>query len=333
VSDDARAEGRAVTPAAAEERAPTLAHRAEFAALRGVVGALGLLPWSAASGLGARIGALGYRPFGIRRRVVERQLAAAFPEWPGERVAATARAAYAHLGRVMTEAMLLPSAKPGRVLDLFEPEAFGWDVLQEALAEGKGVIAIAGHIGNWELGGAYLAARGVPVDAIARHMANPLADQWITDTRTRVGMQVVYDDQAVRRTTRALKEGRLVAFLADQGVKGLASTFVPFFGRPAKTPRGPAVFALRFGAPMVLVVPYREPSGRYRMSLERIPLVSTGDREADIDTMVATWTRMLEGWVRRIPEQYFWHHQRWRRQPPDTPMELRDPVKFPARGA
>ena len=313
----------------AAERKPTLAHRAEFAALRGVVGALGALPWDAASALGARIGALGYRPLGIRRKVVERQIAAAFPDWSRDRVAATARETYAHLGRVMVEAMLLPSAPPGRVLEIFETDAIGWDVLEAARAEGKGVIAIAGHIGNWELGGAYLAARGVPIDAIARHMANPLADQWITDTRTRVGMQVVYDDQAVRRTTRSLKEGRLVAFLADQGVKGLASTFVPFFGRPAKTPRGPAVFALRFGAPMVLVVPYREASGRYRMSIERIPLVDTGDREADVDTMVARWTGMLEGWVRRIPGQYFWHHQRWRRQPPDTPPELRDPVKYP----
>jgi KDO2-lipid IV(A) lauroyltransferase len=110
-------------------------------------------------------------------------------------------------------------------------------------------------------------------------------------------------------------------------VKGLASTYVPFFGRPAKTPRGPAVFALRFRAPMILIVPVREPSGLYRMNLERIPLVDTGDREADIDMMVATWTRMLEGWVRRYPEQYFWQHQRWRRQPPDTPPELRDPTR------
>ena len=322
-----------VAASATAVKRPTFSHRLEHAALRGVVGLLGALPWRVATAMGARIGALGYRPLRIRRRIVERQLAAAFPEWPPARVADTARAAYAHLGRVMVEAMLLPSAPPGKIMELFEPDEESWAVLEAARAEGKGIICVTGHIGNWELGGAYVAARGVPVDAVARHMSNPLADAWITSTRTRIGMTVVYDDQAVRRTTRALKEGRLVAFLADQGVKGLASTFVPFFGRPAKTPRGPAVFALRFGAPMVLIIPYRTPGGKYHLSIERIPLVDTGDKEADIDAMVAAWTRMLEGWVRRVPEQYFWHHQRWRRQPPDTPPALRDPTRDPARDA
>ena len=326
-SEESRPTGAVIGAKDAAEVRPSLQHRAEFAALRGMMRMLDALPWSTASAIGGRIGALGYQPLGIRRRVVERQIAAAFPEWPAERVAATARASYAHLGRVMVEAMLLPSQPPKRVIDLFEPEAYGWDVLEEARAEGRGIIGVAGHFGNWELGGAYLQARGIPCDAVVRHLANPLVDQWIAATRTVGGVNVVYDDQAVRRTTRALREGRLVGFLADQGVKGLASTFVPFFGRPAKTPRGPAVFALRFGAPMILIIPYREPSGKYRMSLERIPLVDTGDREADIDTMVATWTRMLEGWVRRFPEQYFWQHQRWRRQPPDTPPELRDPTR------
>ena len=292
-----------------------------------MVGLLGALPWRLATAIGARIGTLGYSPFRIRRRIVERQLAAAFPDWTADRVAATAREAYAHLGRVTIEAMLLPAAKPGRVLELFEPEVIGWDILEAARAEGKGIVCVTAHIGNWELAGAFVAGRGVPVDAVARHMSNPLADRWIFETRTSSGMEIVYDDQAVRRTTRALKEGRLVALLADQGVKGLASTFVPFFGRPAKTPRGPAVFALRFGAPLLLMLSYREPSGKYRLVVERIPLVDTGDREADIDRLVATWTRMLEEWVRRVPAQYFWHHQRWRRQPPDTPAELRDPTR------
>ena len=65
-------------------------------------------------------------------------------------------------------------------------------------------------------------------------------------------MRVVWDGEAVRRTPRALKaEGRIVGFLVDQGALGLASTYVPFFGRPAKTPRGPAVFALRLRTPVV----------------------------------------------------------------------------------
>jgi KDO2-lipid IV(A) lauroyltransferase len=157
-------------------------------------------------------------------------------------------------------------------------------------------------------------------------MKNPLFDRYLTETRSQIGMVVVHDADAVRRTPRSLRENRAVAFLSDQGVLGLASTFVPFFGRPAKTPRGPAVFALRLQVPVVFGAAVRQPSGKYRLVFEPIEVHDTGDRDADVDAIVARYTAALERWVRRYPEQYFWHHRRWRRQPPDTPPELREPT-------
>ena len=301
-----------------------LAHKVEFTALRAVVGALGALDWTQAGNIGARIGALGYRPLGIRRNVVEKQIAAAFPGLDDVDVRRIARAAYEHLGRASIETAMLARLQPNAVLDLFEG-ADGWTAVESALSLGRGLIFVTGHLGNWELGGAYLAARGVPIDAIARRMSNPLFDRYLTETRSRIGMVVVHDADAVRRTPRSLRENRAVAFLADQGVLGLASTFVPFFGRPAKTPRGPAVFALRLGVPVVFGTAVRQPSGKYRLVFEPVAVEDTGDRDRDVDAIVARYTATLERWVRRYPEQYFWHHRRWRRQPPDTPPELREP--------
>jgi KDO2-lipid IV(A) lauroyltransferase len=157
-------------------------------------------------------------------------------------------------------------------------------------------------------------------------MKNPLFDHYLTETRSRIGMVVVHDADAVRRTPRSLRAGRAVAFLADQGVLGLASTFVPFFGRPAKTPRGPAVFALRLQVPIVFGVAVRQRSGKYRLALEPVEVEDTGNRDRDVDAIVARYTAALERWVRRYPEQYFWHHRRWRRQPANTPPELREPT-------
>src|SRR5216110_2733399 len=77
-----------------------------------------------------------------------------------------------------------------------------------------------------------------------------------------------------------------------------------FFGRLAKTPRGPAVFALRLGAPIVFGAAIRQPSGRFRLYFEPIDSTSTGNLEADIDRIVADYTAVLERWVRRAPEQY-----------------------------
>jgi Kdo2-lipid IVA lauroyltransferase/acyltransferase len=302
----------------------SLAHKAEFTALRAVVGALGALEWRQAGNIGARIGSLGYRPLGIRRRVVERQIAAAFPGLDDADVRRIARGAYEHLGRASIETAMLARLEANAVLDLFDG-ADGWSVVEQALGLGRGLIFVTGHLGNWELGGAYLAARGVPLDVIARRMSNPLFDRYLTETRSRIGMVVVHDADAVRRTPRSLRDNRAVAFLADQGVLGLASTFVPFFGRPAKTPRGPAVFALRLGVPVVFGVAVRQPSGKYRIAFEPVEVEDTGDRDRDVDAIVARYTAALERWVRRYPDQYFWHHRRWRRQPPDTPPELREP--------
>jgi KDO2-lipid IV(A) lauroyltransferase len=112
----------------------------------------------------------------------------------------------------------------------------------------------------------------------------------------------------------------------DQGAAGLASTWVPFFGRFAKTPRGPAVFALRLRAPVFFLAPLRKPDGRYTLEIEEIPIHETGDRNADVDRIVADYTAVLERWVRRAPEQYFWHHRRWKHQRPNTPTHLGDPL-------
>jgi KDO2-lipid IV(A) lauroyltransferase len=306
-------------------RSPSIAHRAEYAALRSAVAGMERLSFSQAGTLGERIGQLGYAPLGIRRAVVERQLSAVFPEKSRDEIDRIARASYGHLGRTGIETAVLPSYSAAQIIDLFE-DVQGWSIVEERLARGKGLILVTGHLGNWELGGAYLAARGLPIDVVARHMNNPLFDGYLTRTRQRIGMTVVHDEQAVRRVPRSLRSGRAVAFLVDQGALGLASTWVPFFGRYAKTPRGPAVFALRLNAPVVFGVALRRPSGKYQLTFEPIEVTDTGDREADVDRIVADYTAVLERWVRSAPEQYLWHHRRWKHQRPGTPPELGDPL-------
>jgi KDO2-lipid IV(A) lauroyltransferase len=292
------------------------AHFVEYIALRGGLAVMRRLGIARAGAVGARVAALGYWPLGIRREVVERQLGVAFPELDASSIERLARAAYAHLGRVAVEAALLPYH--GRVLDLFD-DAENWDAVERARAGGSGILFVTGHLGNWELAGAYVAARGIPVDAVARHQANPLFDRYLTRTRERIGMRVVPDERAVAQVPRAIRAGRAVAMLTDQETVGLASTWVPFFGRPAKTPRGPAVFALRLNAPLIFGCALRQPSGRYRMSFEEVPIGRTGDLDADVDRIVAAYTATLERWVRRAPEQYFWHHRHWKYPPPAGP--------------
>ena len=303
---------------------PTLSHRAEYVALRAVIRSLEGRPLADAAAIGGRLGMLGYRPFGIRRRVVERQVAAAFPTLDDASRRRIARGAYENLGRVSAEAPALARSGAAGILGRVS-SVQGWEVLEEARALGRGLIVIGGHLGNWELTASYIAARGIPIDAVTRRLSNPLVERYVTRMRTQLGMTVVQDTEAVRRCMRTLQGGGSVGFLIDQGVLNVASTWVPFFGRPAKTPRGPAVFALRFDTPMLFTAILREPDGSYRLHYERVPISPTGDRERDVDTVVATYTATLERYVRLSPEQYFWQHRRWKWQPEDTPAHLRDP--------
>jgi KDO2-lipid IV(A) lauroyltransferase len=291
--------------AAARPR-PTVTQWAEYSALRLVGTLLRPFGFRTASAVGAAVGGLGWWPLRIRA------------------ARAVARESYRGLGRVAIESIILSRADKADVLAVFD-ESPTFAVLERAFAQGKGVIMVAGHLGNWELSAAYMTARGLPVDAIAMHMANPLSDAFFKRTRERFGMRVLFADESVRAIPRALKDGRGVGFLSDQSAKGLASTFIPFFGRPARTPRGAAVFALRNDLPMVFVAALRQPDGRYVAHFEDVPLVRTGDKEADIDATVLRYTQVLERLVREHPEQYFWQHRRWKGQPKDTPPHLKEP--------
>jgi len=312
------------TTATPSTKPATLSHRLEYAGTRIAVFALRLLGWRGASWVGGRIGRFVYSPIGIRAGVVERQIAAAFPDFSRERVLEVSRRSYDSLGRTSIETAVLPGTSSQHVLDRVE-RVEGWELVEAAMAKGHGLLIVTGHLGNWEFGGAYFAARGVPIDVVARGMANPIFDAYLTRTRREIGMEVIRDKDAVRRTPRSLRDNRAIAFVSDHDALGLASTFVPFFGRPAKTPRGPAVFSLRFNVPTVFVAVVRQPSGRYAILIEPVEVERTGDREVDIDAIVLRYTQILERLVRAYPEQYFWQHRRWRRQPPDTPPHLREP--------
>ncbi len=313
----ATAKGRVAEP-------PTITQRLEYAVLRLIATLLRPFSWKTASNFGAFIGGLGYSPFRVRADRVERYVRAAFPDASDARVKEIARESYRGLGRVTIESILL-SREPKETVIAAVSGTENWELLEAALAEGRGVVLVSGHIGSWELSAAYMSARGVPVDAIAMHMANPLSDGFFKRTRERFGTRVLFDDEAVRAIPRAFRDGRAVGFLSDQGALGLASTFVDFFGRPAKTPRGAAVFALRSRLPMLFIAAIRQPDLSYRFIVRNVPLAESGDRERDVDDTVRNYTKAIEDCVREHPEQYFWQHRRWKRQPPDTPAHLREP--------
>ncbi|HLU26338.1 MAG TPA: lysophospholipid acyltransferase family protein [Longimicrobiales bacterium] len=300
---------------------PTAAHRAEYLLFRGLGLAARALGPRGAALLGAGAGRLAYG-LGIRRRVVLENLRASFPERDEAWVRMVAAACYAHLGREGMVLARLWAEGPERVLDGVEFE--GLEAFRAAVDEGRGVVLVTGHFGNWELAGATIAAVGLPIDVVVQRQANPLFDRALEQARERLGMRPIDRRRAPQLALRSLRAGRIVAFVADQDARG-SGVFVPFFGRPASTHRGPALLALRAGSPLFLGYGIRLAPGRFLGHLERVEVDRGGEIDVAVDRLTAAFTAKLEEAIRRAPDQYFWHHRRWKTRPREE-LRHRRPV-------
>ena len=297
-------------------KGPSVQHRAEYALVRAIERATSGIPRTAAERIGGGLGRLVHRPLAIRRGVVEANLRLAFPEKDDAWRARIAREAYRHLGRESAAMLRLATLRPETVEQLVEIPEEDWASFAEARAEGRGVLLATGHYGNWEMAGAAMAARGVPMAAIVKRQSNPLVNRRIEDTRRRLGIETVDMGEAPRRIPRALAAGKGIGIVADQDARG-AGVWVPFFGVPASTHRGPALFSLRLGAPLFSAVCRRLPDGRYRLSGVRLRVKRTDSLDADVERLTAMIAAHLEGEIRRDPTQYFWFHKRWKSRPPE----------------
>lgn len=196
-------------------------------------------------------------------------------------------------------------------------EVVGYDEVEKAVAQGNGVILSSGHFGNWEFAGAAAIVYGIPLEVVFQRQRNPLFNADIVANRNRLGIRLIDRKEAPKKVLRALRSGGVVGLIGDQNVRR-GGVFVDFFGKPAATARGTALFALRTGAPIFFSMATRLPGSplRYRVTFEPIEFTPTGDMERDVLRLTETHTKLLEDHVRRAPEQYFWQHRRWKTRPP-----------------
>jgi KDO2-lipid IV(A) lauroyltransferase len=156
------------------------------------------------------------------------------------------------------------------------------------------------------------------VDVLVRPLSNPGVEALIARERRAAGVGVISADTGARRVFEALRAGRWVAMVADQDARR-HGVFVPFLGRPASTPTGPARIALATGAPIVMGFVTRREDGRLELDVEPA-LVSPDPRSPDaVRTLTALHAARLEAWVRRHPAQWFWLHRRWKTAAPAAP--------------
>ena len=297
--------------------------RTEYAAVRIVFGVLGVLPRAAA--VAFCIGLMRAVPLVLKnlRRTGMKNLSIAFPEKSDDERKAILRGSFTSLGRVLGELSQFPKYSKERIEEIF---SLGLDsesiaVYDRNKSEGRGVLITTGHLGNWELSVLGFAALFRPIDYLARPLDNPKIDALINRLRSRFGNSPINKTNSAMLCIQILRDGGILGILADVNAHPKEGVFVPFFGVPACTTSGPAIFALRSGA---MIFPtfcvWEKEEKRYRLihgSL--IEPVRTGDRKRDIVETTALYTAEMEKVIRAYPDQWMWIHRRWKTRPPGEP--------------
>jgi len=183
-----------------------------------------------------------------------------------------------------------------------------------AIKKGKGTFILTGHFGNWELMSAAVTLRFAPKGAvIARPIDFLPADRLMRKLRARFGNEIIPKQRAMRRVLQAAKKNMAIGFLMDQNVDWYEGVFVRFLGRTACTNKGLALLALRTGTPVIPMFSARQEDGRYRITFGReVALVRTGDKTRDLEENTQLFSEIIETYVRKHPDQWFWFHRRWK---------------------
>jgi len=248
-----------------------------------------------------------------RRRTIDANLRTAFGEHltPAQR-RRLAQAATRSFARTALEFLKSPQLSDDEIRRLVVPE--GFDHFQQAFEKRRGVILLGAHLGNWELLGARLARDGWPVSVIAREHNDEYTAHLMRRIREANNLRVVPRDD-VREAIRCLRQGRVLGILPDHNVTQ-GGVLVDFFGRPATTAPGPALFAMRTGAAVVPTFAVRQPDDTYTIHFgEPLRLVNTGNREADLLANTRLMAQAIEDIIRQYPEQWLWMHRRWKSAP------------------
>ncbi len=181
--------------------------------------------------------------------------------------------------------------------------------------KGRGVLFLTAHMGNWELLSIIMAMVGYPVSVLYRPLDFSPLDRFFAVVRGRFGAELIPSAQSMRKILRSLKHGKVVGMLMDQNVDWPEGVFVDFFGHRACTNKGMALLARRTEAPVVPVFLVREKSGFRAEFGSEIPLIKTEDIRKDLEASTQQYNRIIEDFIRRYPDQWFWVHQRWKTKP------------------
>lgn len=289
----------------------TLGENLEYLATLAGTGVAQMMPSRMADFTAARLGGLAYHVVPSRRRIALDNLSRAF----GDSLTAAQQKEIIHhvfqnIGRTLFEFARFRKMSLEDIRRIVTGP--GQEILKKVYAEGKGGIVVTAHFGNWEILGVWVAACGYPMDFLTGTQHNEKVNDLLNGFRKEMGVGIISLATSARQVFKALKANHITGLVSDQH-SASAGIVLDFMGRPASTPKGPALFALRSGCPLLPFLLRRE---RYDHHVlipgEPIYPPRGGDEETNIREMTAAYTRFFEAQIRKYPEQWMWTHRRWK---------------------
>ena len=290
-------------------------YRLEYVPVALLVRLIGALPRPLARGVGILIGGLVYHLHLRLRRVGMRNLQLAFPEKSKKERRKILRGVYVSLGRLLGEVCLFPHLHTANASQVAVYQ--GFENFEAAEKLGKGVLFLTGHFGGWEIGSFFHSLMGHPMQIVVRPLDNPYVDALVARYRGLHGNTMIGKQEFARGLIAAMRDNATVGILMDTNMTPPQGVFVDFFGIPACTASGLARVALHTGAAVVPAFTIWDPVLRkYRVEFDpAMELVRTGDNEADTVANTALFTKVIEQYVSRYPDQWLWVHRRWKTRP------------------
>jgi KDO2-lipid IV(A) lauroyltransferase len=239
-----------------------------------------------------------------RRRMVERHQRRVDPGLDDAELARRVRGVYRSYGRYYGESFRLPSVSPHDLDAGLTHE--GYEHIEQSIAAGKGPILVLPHLGSWEWSAFWLTkVKGHRLTAVVERIEPPALYDWFVGFREQIGISVVpLSADAGKAVMSAIKQRHIVTLLCDRDITG-GGVEVSFFGEKTTLPSGPAVLALRTGAPLLPTGVYDRGPTRHGIVRPPIPVERTGRFRDDVARLTQAIADELELLIREAPEQ--WH--------------------------
>jgi KDO2-lipid IV(A) lauroyltransferase len=293
-----------------KRRKHPLLQRIEYAAYRVAARLIANASEGSAARWGERLGAFSGKMLRKRDKLAMRNLGDAFPDMPETERRRVIDACWRHFGRETVEFIRIQSLTLDEITE--RCPFVNAEYLDEAHADGKGVLLMSGHWGGWEVGGLAIMSRVDHVLTVARPLDNELLERDLARLRERTGAQVVDRRNAARTLMKALADNRFVVMLPDQAVQPREGVLVPFIRRKAWTTDAPAKMALKRGS--TIVFGFCIPDGlRHRLEFEEpIRIDQLSEAERDPVALTARFNDIIARRIAARPELWLWMHDRWK---------------------